>query len=218
MYQPIIDVCWWGDLIPLNFPLGCGPGSDPPQFPPWVWAWRGCLFLGGGVSLVGMFPWQGVPPLGGVSLTGGCLLIRGSPSWGLGVYWGVPLSGGVPLSWGVSFWGVSLVGGASLLGGLLPKFQGISFPGGLLGKGVPPSWGVPPYWEGLLPVMMHVILPIQGKNTEEPVDTLLPYIYKGPKGHPYLIQLDVRTCDSNVFRKGCGRISIVFLVRIFTID
>ena len=27
------------DLIPLNFPLGCGPGSDPPQFPPWVWAW-----------------------------------------------------------------------------------------------------------------------------------------------------------------------------------
>ena len=22
------------DLIPLNFPLGCGPGSDPPQFPP----------------------------------------------------------------------------------------------------------------------------------------------------------------------------------------
>ena len=27
------------DLIPLNFPLGCGPGSDPPEFPPWVWAW-----------------------------------------------------------------------------------------------------------------------------------------------------------------------------------
>ena len=27
------------DLIPLNFPLGCGPGSDPPQFPPCVWAW-----------------------------------------------------------------------------------------------------------------------------------------------------------------------------------
>ena len=25
------------DLIPLNFPLGCGPGPDPPQFPPWVW-------------------------------------------------------------------------------------------------------------------------------------------------------------------------------------
>ena len=25
------------DLIPLNFPLGCGPGYDPPQFSPWVW-------------------------------------------------------------------------------------------------------------------------------------------------------------------------------------
>ena len=24
---------------PPQFPLGCGPGSDPPQFPPWVWAW-----------------------------------------------------------------------------------------------------------------------------------------------------------------------------------
>ena len=28
------------DQIPLNFPLGCGPGPDPPQLPPWVWAWR----------------------------------------------------------------------------------------------------------------------------------------------------------------------------------
>ena len=27
------------DQIPFNFPLGCGPGRDPPQFPPWVWAW-----------------------------------------------------------------------------------------------------------------------------------------------------------------------------------
>ena len=27
------------DQIPLNFPLGCGPGPDPPQVPPWVWAW-----------------------------------------------------------------------------------------------------------------------------------------------------------------------------------
>ena len=24
---------------PLNFPLGCGPGPDPPQLRPWVWAW-----------------------------------------------------------------------------------------------------------------------------------------------------------------------------------
>ena len=27
------------DLIPLNFPLGCGSESDSPEFPPWVWAW-----------------------------------------------------------------------------------------------------------------------------------------------------------------------------------
>ena len=27
------------DQIPLNFPLGCGPGPDQPQLPPWVWAW-----------------------------------------------------------------------------------------------------------------------------------------------------------------------------------
>ena len=24
---------------PLNFPLGCGPGPDSPQLPPWVWPW-----------------------------------------------------------------------------------------------------------------------------------------------------------------------------------
>ena len=30
--------------IPLNFPLGCGPGDPPqpdlPKLPPWVWAWK----------------------------------------------------------------------------------------------------------------------------------------------------------------------------------
>ena len=25
--------------IPLNLPLGCGPGPDPPQLPSCVWAW-----------------------------------------------------------------------------------------------------------------------------------------------------------------------------------
>ena len=25
--------------IPLNFPLGCEPGPDPPKLPPWLWAW-----------------------------------------------------------------------------------------------------------------------------------------------------------------------------------
>ena len=28
------------DQIPLNFPLGCGPGPDPPKLPPWVRAWK----------------------------------------------------------------------------------------------------------------------------------------------------------------------------------
>ena len=27
------------EQIPLNYPLGYGPGPDPPQLPPWVWAW-----------------------------------------------------------------------------------------------------------------------------------------------------------------------------------
>ena len=27
------------DQISLNFPLGCWPGPDPPQLPPWLWAW-----------------------------------------------------------------------------------------------------------------------------------------------------------------------------------
>ena len=27
------------EQIPLNLPLGCGPGPDPPQLPPYVWAW-----------------------------------------------------------------------------------------------------------------------------------------------------------------------------------
>ena len=28
------------DQIPYNLLLGCGPGPDPPQLPPWVWAWK----------------------------------------------------------------------------------------------------------------------------------------------------------------------------------
>ena len=55
------------DLIPLNFPLGCGPEPDPPL---------GCG-PGGGVSLAGGSPWQGVSlagvgsPWQGVSWQGG---------------------------------------------------------------------------------------------------------------------------------------------------
>ena len=75
------------DLIPLNFHLGCRPGSDPSQFPPWVWAWRG--LLPGAVS----FLWG---LLGGTSFLGGLL-------------------GGVSLE-GVSLEGVSFLGGLLLWG------------------------------------------------------------------------------------------------------
>ena len=43
------------DLIPLHFALGCGPGSDPPQFLPWVWAliWSPSISpLGVGLDLI----------------------------------------------------------------------------------------------------------------------------------------------------------------------
>ena len=37
----------WGEggagQFPLNFPLGCGLGPDPPQLHPWVWAWTRSL-------------------------------------------------------------------------------------------------------------------------------------------------------------------------------
>ena len=65
-------------LMPLNFPLGCGPGPDHPQFPPWQWAWRGS-------------PQRGVlPGRGGLSGRGGLpgkggLLRGGSPGGGLPV-------------------------------------------------------------------------------------------------------------------------------------
>ena len=58
------------DLIPLNFPLGCGPGSDPPPFPPWVWAWiwfPSISPLGVGLDLIplnfplGCGPWSDPP-------------------------------------------------------------------------------------------------------------------------------------------------------------
>ena len=51
MCTPCCSSCWGGgepgqfplgcdlDQIPLNFPIGCGPGPDPPQLPPWLWAW-----------------------------------------------------------------------------------------------------------------------------------------------------------------------------------
>ena len=110
------------DLIPLNFPLGCGPGSDPPQFPPWVWAWiwSPSIFpLGVDLDLIPLnfplgcgpgcdppqFPpwvwaWRGGLLGRGTSLAGG-LLGRGSP------WQGISLAGGLPGR------GISLAGGGS---------------------------------------------------------------------------------------------------------
>ena len=133
------------DLIPLNFPFRCGPGSDPPQFPPWVWAWRGVppswgVLLPRGPTYGGS-PCRGVSLPWGVSFWGG-LLLGVPPSWG-------PPSGGVPPSWAIS-----LPGGASFLGGLLQG--GVSLLGGSPCQGsLPPSRGVvsqhalrqtPPLW------------------------------------------------------------------------
>ena len=48
------------DQIPLNFPLGCGPGGppwpDPPKLPPWVWAWKSARHAGTRP------PWDQTPP------------------------------------------------------------------------------------------------------------------------------------------------------------
>ena len=128
------------DLIPLNFPLGCGPGSDPPEFPlgcgpgsdppefpPWVWAWRGLslaqeVSLAGGflagVSLAGGSPWQGVS-LGG--LLGRVISLEE------GLLRGVSLQGG--LSRGSPWRGSPWQGE----GGLLGRGKGVSLAeGGLL--------------------------------------------------------------------------------------
>ena len=161
----------WGggglDLIPLNFPLGCGPGSDPPQFLPWVWAWTwspSISPLGVGLDLIPLNfplgcgsgpdppqfpPWCGPgggPPSWGISLAGGHLLLGGGYLllWGFS-FLGVSFQGGSPSggppSWGSPWWGVLPPGGCLLLeeGGLL--LGGASLVGGSLSGG-PSSWGV----------------------------------------------------------------------------
>ena len=64
-------------LIPLNFPLGCWPGPDSPEFPPWVWAWIWSYWISPldvGLDLIPLnFPPGCGPGGGGVSLAGGCI-------------------------------------------------------------------------------------------------------------------------------------------------
>ena len=73
------------DLIPLNLPLGCGPGPDLPQFPPPLGVGLEGGLPVGGVSLAGGSPslWQrGGLPGRGVSLAGGSDW-QGSPGGGV---------------------------------------------------------------------------------------------------------------------------------------
>ena len=100
------------NLIPLNLPLGCGPGSDPPQFLPWVWAWIWSPLispLGVGLDLIPLnFPlgcgsWPDPPQFSpwmwawrGDLLGRGVSLVGGSPWQGGLLVRGVSLAGGSP--------------------------------------------------------------------------------------------------------------------------
>ena len=124
-HWPYAGVCFLGGgglvLIPLNFPLGCGPGPDPPEsplghrpgfdppeFPPWVWAWiwsPSISPLGVGLDLIPLnFPLgcgPGPDPLNfplGVGLEGGVSLAGGSPWQGglLGRGWYPSMHSGRP--------------------------------------------------------------------------------------------------------------------------
>ena len=50
------------DQIPLNFSLGCGPGPDHPQLPPWVWAWKPARHAGTRPPRDQAPPGPGTPP------------------------------------------------------------------------------------------------------------------------------------------------------------
>ena len=135
------------NLIPLNFPLGCGPGSDPPQFPPWVWAW---IWSPQFPPWVWAWIWSpSISPLG-VGLD----LIPLNFPLGCGFGGGSPWQGGSP-SRGVSFLEGLLPAGCLFLGGGASLADWSPSQGGsplgrclLLGGWQYPSmhWGRPPPW------------------------------------------------------------------------
>ena len=138
-------------LIPLNSPLGCWPGPDPPEFPPWVWAWTWSPWispLGVGLDLIplnfplGCGPGSDPPEF---------------PPWVWAWIWSPwisPLGMGldlIPLNFPLGCgpgpdppqfppWcgpgGSPWQEGVSLVGGLLSR-RGVSLAGGLLGRGSP---------------------------------------------------------------------------------
>ena len=138
------------DLMPLNFPLGCGPGSDPPQFPPWEWAWiwsPSISPLGVGLDWIPLNFCLGCGPG-----RGGCLLLGGVSFLGGAAFWGVSLAGVFSFPGDASFWEVSFLGECLLLGGLL--------------RGVPPSWGVPPSGGGCIPACTEADSPPPDRITD----------------------------------------------------
>ena len=139
----------WGGglvLIPLNFPLGCWPGPDPPEFPPWVWAriWSSSISpLGVGLDLIplnfppGCGPGSDAPEF---------------PPWVWAWIWSPWIS---PLGVGLDLIPLNFPLGCGP--GLDPPSispLGVGLEGGLLGRGGSPwrggvpsmHWGRPPPW------------------------------------------------------------------------
>ena len=120
-------------LIPLNFPLGYGSESDPPQFTPWVWAWiwsPSISPLGVGLDLIPLnFPLGCGPGSDPPQFPPWVWVWTWSPSI-------FPLD--VGLEGGLLGRGVSLAGGSPWQGGLLVR--GVSLAGGSpsMHRGRPP--------------------------------------------------------------------------------
>ena len=142
------------DLIPLNFPLGCGPESDAPQFHPWVWAWiwsPSISPLGVGLDLIPLnFPLGCGPEPDPPQFPPWVWAWTWSPSispLGVGLN---PIPLNFPLGCGPGG-GFSFPGGCLLLGGGSPSPDGSPWQGGasFLGGWQYPSkhWGRPlPPW------------------------------------------------------------------------
>ena len=220
IWSPSISPWVWGlHLIPLNFPLGCGPGPDPPSISSLGVGLEGGVpsSLGGASFLEGVSPWWWVSSPGsasfwgkGASLAGGLLLgwgvppSRGSPWQGSLPGRAVSLAGGSPsqggasfwegllLGWGVSFLGVSFWGGLLLGGCLLPR--GFSF------LGVPPSLGCLLPGGGSIPACTEADPPMDritdtskiinlATTSLRPIITTIPQSWFKPQNHAMIFKL-----------------------------
>ena len=85
---------------------GGGAGSDPPQFPPWVWAWRGGSVMALCCGLL-LCPSVMAFWFGGLQIEGGLLVESGLPLWPSGkVFWcgGLLIEGGLLVESGLLLW------------------------------------------------------------------------------------------------------------------